>query len=154
MLRKLKKIIEKPNASKLVTDAVPVADNQHQSNGNNLITTPSIEEISTNTLEIIPTNGNSAPPSPNTAIMARGFNDSNNSLSPQLQNIQGQNVYQFSHCNSLHFGHVVINNSAHVTQHNLKSSEIPGYPAGGAQRTRKQKVKTRTIAGNSMKRMQ
>lgn len=170
MLRKLKQlIIEKPQTSKLVTDAAPVCDNLEQIKCNNLIRSHSdsngsngsnainaingnnelTDEIQSNNLEIVHSNGNSMASSINDTVANRGVNETNNNLALQMQNIQGQNVYQFSNCNSLHFGHVVINNS--MTQNNQKSPDKSSSQLTGIKRIPNKKIKTTTIAGKTIR---
>lgn len=146
MFRKFKRIIEKQ--TKLETDAAPVDDDhtlstqnvRKQDIGNTNVV---IEEISSNTLENVHNdNEHQIIPIARNSSVGR-INESNNNLALQMQNIQGQNVYQFSNCNSLHFGPVVINNA--VSQNNKHPAESPVPET--TRRIPRRKIKTTSIDG-------
>lgn len=139
MLRKLKKIIEKPRLRK---DAAPVTVESATENPaitNSHSSSESIEEISTpRALESNANTENQIAPFRGTQVAVSA---QNHAISPnhQFQNVQAQNMYQFNNCQSLHFGPTIINNDL---------SKLAGTSqAASAKRVPKRKVKTTSIDG-------
>lgn len=145
MLRKLKKIIEKQQSSRLRKDAAPVTvenASKNQSTSNSHSSSESIEEISTpQASESNANTENQITPLRGTQVGISAPNHAINNLLPhhQFQNVQAQNMYQFNNCQGLHFGPTLINNDL---------SNIAGTSqAVSVKRVPKRKVKTTSIDG-------
>lgn len=147
MLRKLRKIIEKPQSSRLKKDAVPVTEqnaNENQSNPNSHSINESIEEIITpQALEANANAENQLTPCQNNQLTnaANIHAINNNLINHQIQNVQAQNVLQFSHCNSVHIG------SAVTYSNDARLAGPSTVGAGPAKRIPKLKIITTNIKG-------
>lgn len=151
MLRKIKKILERPQVSKLEKDAADIDDRRSPTANSDIIkvmplplvnNSYSSEVITSQNNNVLPVIGSNAIPIPNGQVM-------NNNLALQMQNVQNQSVYQFSNCTSLHFGPVVINGGGGMvvtTPHN-DSQSSQAMIGGPCKRMPKKKIKTTSIEG-------
>lgn len=139
MLRKLKKIIERP---KLEKDAVSIDDRRTSSIANSTMLIEPMANHQAN--EIVPRHDSLIHPvgrSDNVAIPSGHIMNA-----VQMQNIQNQSVYQFSNCTSLHFGTVLIS-GARNDSGGRSASKLAVTEAILDQRTPKKRIKTTSIDG-------
>lgn len=159
MIRKLKKLLDRPHSGKLEKDAVDI-DDRRSSARTTAPPTVIIEPADATAVNVIKHTSNQlsteivprhdrqmVPASPthsDTVAIPSGqiFN------AMQMQNVQNQSVYQFSNCTSLHFGPVLINNGSN-SPGSRSPSRSGSQDGGSGRRLSEKKIKTTSIDGEN-----